>query len=77
MTPKITRQTKILIKDKHADGSSRNIAKFTAMDPVPTVSLYLKANLYNALETHISIICSERIGRMGRKHRRLGSRRYK
>ncbi|KYN43006.1 hypothetical protein ALC56_02811 [Trachymyrmex septentrionalis] len=39
MTPKITRQAKILIKDKHADGSSRNIAKFTAMDPVPTNEL--------------------------------------
>ncbi|XP_011859857.1 PREDICTED: uncharacterized protein LOC105557273 [Vollenhovia emeryi] len=39
MTPKITRQTKILIKDKHADGSSRNAAKFTAMDPVPTNEL--------------------------------------
>ncbi|KYN13866.1 PREDICTED: receptor-binding cancer antigen expressed on SiSo cells [Trachymyrmex cornetzi] len=38
MTPKITRQAKILIKDKHADGS-RNIAKFTAMDPVPTNEL--------------------------------------
>lgn len=45
MTPKITRQTKILVKDKHADGSSHNAAKFTAMDPVPTVSLYLKVNL--------------------------------
>jgi len=42
MTPKITRQTKILIKDKHADGSSHNIAKFMAMDPVPTVSLESK-----------------------------------
>ncbi|XP_070514802.1 receptor-binding cancer antigen expressed on SiSo cells isoform X1 [Cardiocondyla obscurior] len=39
MTPKITRQTKILIKDKHADSLSRNIAKFTAMDPVPTNEL--------------------------------------
>lgn len=42
MTPKITRQTKILIKDKHMDGSSRNTTKFTAMDPVPTVSLRLE-----------------------------------
>lgn len=40
MTPRITRQTKILIKDKHGDGSSCNAAKFTAMDPVPTVSLF-------------------------------------
>lgn len=45
MTPKITRQTKILIKDKYVDGSSHNAAKFTAMDPVPTVSFHLKANL--------------------------------
>ncbi|EFN85386.1 receptor-binding cancer antigen expressed on SiSo cells [Harpegnathos saltator] len=39
MTPKITRQTKILIKDKHMDGSSRNTIKFIAMDPVPTNEL--------------------------------------
>ncbi|KAL6267697.1 hypothetical protein P5V15_000768 [Pogonomyrmex californicus] len=39
MTPKITRQTKILIKDKHADGSSHSTAKFSAMDPVPTNEL--------------------------------------
>lgn len=39
MTPKFTRQTKILIKDKHADGSSPNVAKFTAMEPVPTNEL--------------------------------------
>lgn len=39
MTPKITRQTKILIKDKHADASSHNTAKFTAMDRVPTNEL--------------------------------------
>lgn len=45
MTPRITRQTKVLIKDKHMDNSSPNTAKFTAMDPVPTVSLYLKINL--------------------------------
>lgn len=45
MTPKITRQTKILIKDKHVDSSSQNSVKFTAMDPVPTVSLYLKSHL--------------------------------
>lgn len=45
MTPKITRQTKVLIKDKHVDSSSPNATKFIAMDPVPTVSLYLKANL--------------------------------
>ncbi|XP_024893825.1 receptor-binding cancer antigen expressed on SiSo cells [Temnothorax curvispinosus] len=38
MTPRITRQTKILIKDKHADGSC-NVAQFTAMDPVPTNEL--------------------------------------
>ncbi|KAG5336638.1 RCAS1 protein, partial [Acromyrmex charruanus] len=55
MTPKITRQAKILIKDKHADGSSRNIAKFTAMDPVPTVSLYLQT--YNIPEIYIPVIC--------------------
>lgn len=40
MTPKITRQTKLLIKDKHSDASSRNAAKFMAMDPVPTVRLF-------------------------------------
>ncbi|XP_014487657.1 PREDICTED: receptor-binding cancer antigen expressed on SiSo cells-like [Dinoponera quadriceps] len=39
MTPKITRQTKILIKDKHMDGLSRNTTKFIAMDPVPTNEL--------------------------------------
>jgi len=39
MTPKITRQTKILIKDKHGDNSSHNAAKFSAMDPVPTNEL--------------------------------------
>ncbi|XP_077281499.1 receptor-binding cancer antigen expressed on SiSo cells isoform X2 [Temnothorax americanus] len=38
MTPRITRQTKILIKDKRADGSC-NVAQFTAMDPVPTNEL--------------------------------------
>ncbi|XP_071631727.1 receptor-binding cancer antigen expressed on SiSo cells isoform X1 [Temnothorax longispinosus] len=42
MTPRITRQTKILIKDKHADGSC-NVAQFTAMDPVPTVSFMLES----------------------------------
>lgn len=45
MTPRITRQTKVLIKDKHVDSSSANATKFIAMDPVPTVSLYLKTNL--------------------------------
>lgn len=40
MTPKITRQTKILIKDKLMDNSSSNAAKFSAMDPIPTVSVY-------------------------------------
>lgn len=44
MTPKITRQTKVLIKDKHVDNSSPNAARFIAMDPVPTVSLYLNTN---------------------------------
>lgn len=39
MTPKITRQTKILIKDKHMDGLSRNTTKFIAMDLVPTNEL--------------------------------------
>lgn len=39
MTPRITRQTKILIKDKHGDGSSHNAANFTAMDPAPTNEL--------------------------------------
>lgn len=38
MTPKITRQTKILIKDKQMEGQ-RNAAQFTAMDPVPTNEL--------------------------------------
>lgn len=40
MTPRITRQTKVLIKDKHGnmDSSSANATKFIAMDPVPTVS---------------------------------------
>lgn len=39
MTPKITRQTKILIKDKHMDGLSCNKTQFTAMDPIPTNEL--------------------------------------
>ncbi|KMQ91637.1 receptor-binding cancer antigen [Lasius niger] len=39
MTPKITRQTKVLIKDKHVDSSSPNATKFIAMDPVPTNEL--------------------------------------
>lgn len=38
MTPKITRQTKILIKDNHMDNSSSNATKFSAMDPIPTVT---------------------------------------
>ncbi|XP_011156563.1 receptor-binding cancer antigen expressed on SiSo cells [Solenopsis invicta] len=38
MTPKITKQTKILLKDKHAD-SFRNAANFAAMDHVPTNEL--------------------------------------
>ncbi|XP_032664326.1 receptor-binding cancer antigen expressed on SiSo cells [Odontomachus brunneus] len=39
MTPKITRQTKLLIKNKPMDGLSRNTVKFIAMDPVPTNEL--------------------------------------
>ncbi|XP_012228801.1 receptor-binding cancer antigen expressed on SiSo cells [Linepithema humile] len=39
MTPKITRQTKILIKDNHMDNSSSNATKFSAMDPIPTNEL--------------------------------------
>ncbi|XP_029173631.1 receptor-binding cancer antigen expressed on SiSo cells [Nylanderia fulva] len=39
MTPKITRQTKLLIKDKHLDSSSPNATKFIPMDPVPTNEL--------------------------------------
>ncbi|KAK2582094.1 hypothetical protein KPH14_002796 [Odynerus spinipes] len=40
MTPRITRQTKILIKDKRAENTSRNSAKFAvATDPVPTNEL--------------------------------------
>ncbi|KAH0955757.1 hypothetical protein HN011_003227 [Eciton burchellii] len=39
MAPKITRQTKLLIKDKHMEGQSHNAVKFTAMDPVPTNEL--------------------------------------
>ncbi|XP_020281588.1 receptor-binding cancer antigen expressed on SiSo cells-like [Pseudomyrmex gracilis] len=39
MTPKITRQTKIVIRDKHTGDLSRNAAKFTAMDPAPTKEL--------------------------------------
>lgn len=44
MTPKITRQTKILIKDSHMDNSSSNATKFSAMDPIPTVSLFEQPN---------------------------------
>ncbi|EZA56402.1 hypothetical protein DMN91_010283 [Ooceraea biroi] len=39
MTPKITRQTKILLKDKQMESQSRNAAKFTAMDLIPTNEL--------------------------------------
>ncbi|KAL6440516.1 hypothetical protein ACFW04_003199 [Cataglyphis niger] len=41
MTPRITRQTKVLIKDKHGnmDSSSPNATKFIAMDPLPTNEL--------------------------------------
>lgn len=52
MTPKFTRQTKILIKDKHADGSSPNVAKFTAMEPVPTVSLVLESELVTLIRRY-------------------------
>lgn len=45
MTPKITRQTKIVIRDKHTGDLSRNAAKFTAMDPAPTVNIYLRTSL--------------------------------
>lgn len=55
MTPKITRQTKLLIKDKHLDSSSPNATKFTAMDPVPTVSFYLlKENKEHKKLEHIA-----------------------
>lgn len=40
MTPRITRQTKILIKDKRAENASRNSTKFAVVnDPVPTNEL--------------------------------------
>lgn len=45
MTPKITRQTKIVIRDKHTGDLSHNSAKFTAMDPAPTVTIYLRTSL--------------------------------
>lgn len=45
MTPKITRQTKILIKDKKVENTSRNSAKFAvATDPIPTVSLRIHSS---------------------------------
>lgn len=41
MTPKITRQTKLLIKDKKIENVSHNPTKFAvAIDPIPTVSLH-------------------------------------
>lgn len=48
MTPRITRQTKVLIKDKHGnmDSSSSNATKFIAMDPVPTVSFIDVGNIW-------------------------------
>ncbi|XP_035731313.1 receptor-binding cancer antigen expressed on SiSo cells-like [Vespa mandarinia] len=40
MTPKITRQTKILIKDKKVENTFRNSTKFAvATDPIPTNEL--------------------------------------
>ena len=40
MTPRITRQTKILIRDKKSENANKNSTKFAVItDPVPTVCL--------------------------------------
>ncbi|XP_053971401.1 receptor-binding cancer antigen expressed on SiSo cells-like [Hylaeus anthracinus] len=40
MTPKITKQTKILVKDKASENASRNFSKFAvASDPIPSNEL--------------------------------------
>lgn len=48
MTPRITRQTKILIRNKPKEVTNWNTSKFAVLtDPVPTV------NYYRRIETRV------------------------
>lgn len=79
MTPKITTQTKILIKDKSLENTSWNSTKFAVInDPIPSVIIYfLQYLIFNDNKLISRTIFTEWIRRMGRQCCWLGGRNNK